>query len=149
MVEEEDPEMLVESFDPLDQEDQEEMFGDNIRSEDEEEEEDPFVNMFARESNYNGGSDDEGPGRKSSVKHNHRGTFVGTPLYVSPEMLTKSTSGPFTDLWSLGVIIFQMLTGELPFTGPEFTMYQLIKTRKIRFPNSMPLEAVDLIDKLL
>lgn len=36
----------------------------------------------------------------------HRGTFVGTPLYASPEMLDSSISGPFTDLWALGVIIY-------------------------------------------
>jgi serine/threonine protein kinase len=35
-----------------------------------------------------------------------RGTFVGTPLYVAPEMLEMNLSGPFTDLWALGCIIF-------------------------------------------
>ena len=36
----------------------------------------------------------------------HRGTFVGTPLYASPEMLNNSSSGPFTDMWALGVIVY-------------------------------------------
>ena len=36
----------------------------------------------------------------------HRGTFVGTPLYASPEMLNDSSSGPFTDIWALGVIVY-------------------------------------------
>ena len=36
---------------------------------------------------------------------NVRGTFVGTPLYASPEMLSCSISGPYTDLWALGVIV--------------------------------------------
>jgi novel protein kinase C eta type len=35
-----------------------------------------------------------------------RGTFVGTPLYVAPEMLEQNLSGPFTDLWALGCIIY-------------------------------------------
>jgi serine/threonine protein kinase len=35
-----------------------------------------------------------------------RGTFVGTPLYVAPEMIAFSFSGPFTDLWALGCIIY-------------------------------------------
>ena len=35
-----------------------------------------------------------------------RGTFVGTPLYVAPEMIAWSFSGPFTDLWALGCIIY-------------------------------------------
>ena len=46
-----------------------------------------------------------------------RGTFVGTPLYVAPEMLECNLSGPLTDLWDLGCIIFQCLTGEVPFKG--------------------------------
>jgi len=37
----------------------------------------------------------------------HRGTYVGTCLYVSPEMLNDNWSGPkFTDLWALGVIVY-------------------------------------------
>jgi|TARA_B110000285_G_C15105557_1_gene607708 eukaryotic-like serine/threonine-protein kinase len=47
----------------------------------------------------------------------HRGTFVGTPLYASPEMLDDSVSGPFTDLWALGVIVYQLVSGELPWKG--------------------------------
>lgn len=34
------------------------------------------------------------------------GTFCGTPLYVSPEMLEKSLTSPGCDLWALGVIIY-------------------------------------------
>lgn len=47
----------------------------------------------------------------------HRGTFVGTPLYASPEMLSDSTSGPFTDLWALGVIVYQLISGDIPWKG--------------------------------
>lgn len=34
------------------------------------------------------------------------GTFVGTPLYVAPEMLDGNRAGRFTDLWALGCIIY-------------------------------------------
>ncbi len=44
-----------------------------------------------------------------------RGTFVGTPLYVAPEMLESNLSGPFTDIWALGCILYQCLTGDVPF----------------------------------
>jgi serine/threonine protein kinase len=50
-------------------------------------------------------------------KMEHRGTFVGTPLYASPEMLSSSSSGPFTDLWALGVIVYQIVCGEVPWKG--------------------------------
>lgn len=41
--------------------------------------------------------------REDSV---YRGTFVGTPLYVAPEMLKESISGVPTDLWALGCMLF-------------------------------------------
>lgn len=44
-----------------------------------------------------------------------KGTFCGTPLYVSPEMLEKSISSPGSDLWALGVILYQMICGDFPF----------------------------------
>ena len=79
-----------------------------------------------------------------------RGTFVGTPLYVAPEMLQCSLSGPFTDLWALGCILFQMLTGDVPFRANfDYQVFQMIVERDVAFPQYLPEEAVDLIDKLL
>jgi serine/threonine protein kinase len=43
------------------------------------------------------------------------GTFVGTPLYVAPEMLEFNQAGIFTDLWALGCIIYELLVGKSPF----------------------------------
>jgi hypothetical protein len=51
--------MFVENGDPYDDSDEESMFR-GVRA-DSEDEDDPFDNMFSRESNYQGGSDDEGP----------------------------------------------------------------------------------------
>jgi serine/threonine protein kinase len=58
---------------------------------------------------------DEAASFSGAMTGGGRGTFVGTPLYVAPEMLDSNLSGPFTDLWALGCIIFQCLTGEVPF----------------------------------
>jgi eukaryotic-like serine/threonine-protein kinase len=44
-----------------------------------------------------------------------RGTMVGTPHYMAPEMATGEEVGPFSDLYSLGVVLHEMLTGEPPF----------------------------------
>jgi DNA-binding transcriptional LysR family regulator/tRNA A-37 threonylcarbamoyl transferase component Bud32 len=41
--------------------------------------------------------------------------FVGTPGYVAPEQARAGPVGPFTDLYSAGVVLFEMLTGQLPF----------------------------------
>jgi serine/threonine protein kinase len=42
-------------------------------------------------------------------------TFVGTPLYVAPEMLESNFAGRFTDLWALGCLIYQFHIGSTPF----------------------------------
>ena len=44
-----------------------------------------------------------------------KGTMVGTEDYISPEILEEKVSGPSADLWSLGVIVYMMFTGESPF----------------------------------
>jgi serine/threonine-protein kinase ULK/ATG1 len=44
-------------------------------------------------------------------------TQCGTPLYMAPEILRGDMYGPKVDVWSLGTIFFEMLTGFSPFTG--------------------------------
>lgn len=41
---------------------------------------------------------------------------VGTPSYLAPEQLTQGQIGPWTDLYTVAVLIFEMATGALPFT---------------------------------
>ncbi|MBN1947172.1 MAG: serine/threonine protein kinase [Bradymonadales bacterium] len=48
---------------------------------------------------------------------------LGTPVYMPPEQWQKQPCGPPSDIYSLGVILFQALTGRAPFTGDNFMAF--------------------------
>ncbi|MCE9639510.1 MAG: serine/threonine protein kinase [Betaproteobacteria bacterium] len=58
---------------------------------------------------------DEGSGANTSETS---GALIGTPAYMSPEAITGAAIDRRTDIFSAGVILYQLLTGEKPFAGP-------------------------------
>ncbi|KAF7664606.1 hypothetical protein LDENG_00171720 [Lucifuga dentata] len=52
-------------------------------------------------------------------------TQCGSPAYAAPELLAHRKYGPKVDVWSVGVSMFAMLTGTLPFTVEPFNIKQL------------------------
>ena len=43
--------------------------------------------------------------------------YIGSPFYMAPEQWRKENLGPYTDVYQLGVMLFEMVTGKRPFTG--------------------------------
>ncbi|XP_011270663.1 hypothetical protein CAOG_08985 [Capsaspora owczarzaki ATCC 30864] len=75
----------------------------------------------------------------------------GSPHYTAPEIISgKHYSGPETDIWALGVILFVTVTGRFPFGGRStHEVYNTILTREPVYPPHLSRSCVDLISKIL
>lgn len=66
-----------------------------------------------------------------------RMSFLGTPLYMSPQILKEDKFSSRCDIWSLGMVFYEMLYGHTPWTGK--TPVQLlsnIKDQPLVFPET-------------
>ena len=79
-----------------------------------------------------------------------RNTYCGTLDYLAPEMINQDGHSTSLDIWNLGVLLFELLTGTAPFQAPtQAAMFEKILKVKINFPKSFPPLAKDLVLKLL
>lgn len=96
------------------------------------------------------GTDDDTASRPASAHGHRRNSFVGTAQYVSPEVLNSKKAYFSSDLWALGCIIFQFLSGETPFRGGhEYQIFQKVCKLDYEIPEGFSTTAANLVKKLL
>jgi len=77
-------------------------------------------------------------------------TLCGTPEYIAPEILLNKGHSFSVDWWALGILVFEMFTGNPPFCDENpMRIYQKILDASIVYPKEMPRKAQSFISKLL
>lgn len=80
------------------------------------------------------------------------GTFVGTANYMSPERATGKVYSYRSDVWSTGMVIYELATGKFPYTTKGFMdLYECLTTKpEPRLdPNAFPVALCDFVEKCL
>ncbi|EGT44650.1 hypothetical protein CAEBREN_01183 [Caenorhabditis brenneri] len=96
-------------------------------------------------SDKNQNTEEERPGRA------RRASFTGTAQFCTPELLEGQRTDPATDIWAFGVVIYNFLTGILPFEDiSEYLIFRRVQAVLYDFPEDFPDEnAKDLVERVL
>ncbi|KAG2211578.1 hypothetical protein INT47_008674 [Mucor saturninus] len=86
---------------------------------------------------------------KTGVSDNRRSTLCGTLDYLPPEMVEGRVHDKNVDLWSLGILLYELICGSPPFEseGNEDLTYSRILGIDIHIPSYVSKDAADLITK--
>ena len=79
-----------------------------------------------------------------------RTTVCGTPIYLAPEIIKEKGHDEKVDIWCIGVLLFELATGSVPFPGNDIeTLENNILKLKIQWPKDINLDIKNLIMKIL
>src|SRR5215471_12401875 len=79
-----------------------------------------------------------------------KGAVFGTPEYMSPEQARGETAGPQSDLYALGILFFEMITGQLPFRSSDRdTLLEMQRTGQAPRPSSIRKDCNPVAERII
>ncbi|CAM9290824.1 unnamed protein product, partial [Discosporangium mesarthrocarpum] len=90
-------------------------------------------------------------GFSTHVKDRRLNIFCGTPSYMAPEIIKRQEyEGKPVDVWSMGIVLYAMLCGRFPFSGPSYPeLYKNISRGVFRCPESLSTTSMELVKSIL
>jgi serum/glucocorticoid-regulated kinase 2 len=87
---------------------------------------------------------------RENVKDDVVKSFCGSPNYLSPEMVKHQGATKVTDIYGIGAVLYELVSGTTPFYGNDLrTLYNNIANKKLMFPEFFSDTLKDLLKKLL
>lgn len=85
-----------------------------------------------------------------SAEHAEAGGVAGTPAYMAPEQLEGAAASVQTDLYSLGVLMYELFTGKRPFTGGTFAeLRREVSSSEITMPSLLVRELEPAVERVI
>jgi len=89
------------------------------------------------------------PSTSQNMSREQRNTFCGTLEYMAPEMITNKPHNHQIDVWSLGILLYELCHGKAPFRGSQFEIGNEIVKGNVQFKKGLSEEYKDLVMKIL
>jgi serine/threonine protein kinase len=93
---------------------------------------------------------DFGLSKENVGKNELAKSFLGSPIYLAPEMVTGQGFTQSSDIYAIGIVFYEMLFGEDPYhTNDKVVLYERIKGMEVKMLEEVSPEAEDLLKRLL